>query len=90
MSTPFETMLNDSPLRGETSRKGKYHADLQPGGSGQDVYLETPDARQNRAASNDQTPTLGADRLSGKSIPTNTRLSGKKESRQSVRTKGLP
>ncbi|OMO87791.1 Integrase, catalytic core [Corchorus olitorius] len=65
MSISFETMLNDSSLQGEASRKGKNHVDLQPGGSGQDVYPETPDARQIRAASEDQTPTLRADKLSG-------------------------
>ncbi|OMO66938.1 atrial natriuretic peptide receptor 1-like protein [Corchorus olitorius] len=68
MSTPFDTTLNDSPLRGETSRKGKNQVDQHQGGSGPDVYPETPDARQIRAASDDQTPTLGTDKIFGNSL----------------------
>ncbi|OMO88019.1 hypothetical protein COLO4_20503 [Corchorus olitorius] len=34
MSTSFETALNDSPLRGEASRKEKNQVDLHPRGSG--------------------------------------------------------
>ncbi|OMO80392.1 hypothetical protein COLO4_24110 [Corchorus olitorius] len=65
MSISFDTMLNDSPLRGETLRKGNNQVDLQPGGSDKDVYPETPDARQIRTASDNQTSKLGADKLSG-------------------------
>ncbi|OMO67629.1 hypothetical protein COLO4_30065 [Corchorus olitorius] len=41
MSLPFETALNNSPPRGEASRKGKNQADPQPGGS--ERRAQTPD-----------------------------------------------
>ncbi|OMO88670.1 hypothetical protein COLO4_20137 [Corchorus olitorius] len=62
MSTPFKTMLNDSPLGGETSRKGKNHIDLQTGVAVRTFTRKLPMPGKPEPRRTTKPPTLGADR----------------------------